>query len=158
VTTNPGPKPQARLATPADTLALVDLMREFYAESGYPLDEAGAAAAFNALLDDPSRGNVWLIEAGAEAVGHVVLSVRFAMEFAGLLAYIDDLYVRPARRRQGAARAGLDALLAECRRRGCLAVEVEVSPDNAAAQALYRSCGLRPLGDRREHLRALLSS
>ena len=148
----------ARAATLLDVPALVDLMREFYAESAYPLDAAWAARAFSHLLADPSRGAVWLLASGGDTVGHVVLSVRFAMEFGGLLAYIDDLYVRPAHRRRGAAGAGLDALLSECRRRGCRAVEVEVAPDNGAAQALYRRYGLQPAGDSREHLRLVLSA
>jgi hypothetical protein len=57
-------------------------MHEFHAESSFPLDRAWATRAFDRLLADPSRGATWLIERGA-TVGHVVLSVRFAMEFGG---------------------------------------------------------------------------
>ena len=128
-----------RLATQADVANLVALMREFYAESPFPLEEEWAARSFASLLAEPSRGAVWLMEQDGVRVGHVVLSVRHAMEFGGLSAYIDDLFVRPAYRRRGAARAGLDALVAECRRRDCRAIEVEVAPDNRAAIALYRS-------------------
>jgi hypothetical protein len=55
-------------------------MHEFYAESSFPLDRAWATRAFDRLLADPSRGATWLIERGGTTVGHVVLSVRFAME------------------------------------------------------------------------------
>jgi ribosomal protein S18 acetylase RimI-like enzyme len=80
------------------------------------------------------------------------------MEFGGLSAYIDDLFVRPSCRRQGAARAGLDALIAECRRRGCRSIHVEVDPENTAANALYRQYGLAPGTDRRQQLGMALSS
>ena len=131
-------------------------MREFYAESSFPLDREWAERAFTRLMVEPSLGAVWIIECDGAPVGHVVLSVRFAMEFGGLIAYIDDLFVRPRHRRKGAARAGLDALLAECRHRGCRSLHVEVAPDNHAAVALYRRYGLAPLGDQRQQLRVEL--
>jgi ribosomal protein S18 acetylase RimI-like enzyme len=128
-------------------------MREFYAESAFPLDREWGEQAFTRLIAEPSLGAVWIIECDGDPVGHVVLSVRFAMEFGGLSGYIDDLFVRPAHRRKGAARAGLDALVAECRHRGCRSLHVEVAPDNHAANALYRRYGLLPLGDGRQQLR-----
>lgn len=146
-----------RLATLSDVPDLVELMREFYAESSFPLDREWAARSFSRLIAEPSRGAVWLIEVDGALAGHVVLSVRFAMEFGGLCAYVDDLFVRARFRRRGAARAALDALLAECRRRGCGSIHVEVDPANLAANALYRRYGLAPCADRRQQLRALLA-
>lgn len=146
----------ARRAEPADTPTLVQLMREFYEESSFPLDEAWAARAFDRLMADPACGAVWLIEDGGAPAGHVVLSVRYTMEFGGLSAYIDDLFVRPVYRRQGAASIGLNALLAECRRRGCRAIHVEAGAGNDAANALYRRYGLVPVDDDRQTFRLVL--
>ena len=53
---------RVRLAVLADVMTLVALMREFYAESGFGLDETWATAAFNQLSGDPDRGAAWLIE------------------------------------------------------------------------------------------------
>lgn len=145
-----------RLATPSDIPVLVELMREFYEESGFALETDWAARAFSELMAEPGRGAVWLINDDGVAVGHVVLSVRFAMEFGGLSGYVDDLFVRPAHRRKGAATAGLEALVVECHRRSCRSIHVEVGPDNAAALALYRRHGFAPGEDRREHLRVVL--
>jgi ribosomal protein S18 acetylase RimI-like enzyme len=145
-----------RQAGARDVPTLTDLMAEFYGESSYPLDRAWAAHAFEDLLKDPSRGMVWLLEMDGAPVGHVVLSLRFAMEFGGSLAYIDDLFVKPEFRRQGLARLGLDVLLEECRRRDCRAVHVEVAPDNVAANGLYRSVGMQPGADERLQLTAVL--
>jgi ribosomal protein S18 acetylase RimI-like enzyme len=128
-------------ATAGDIPALVELMREFYAESHYHLDGGWAAAAFSALLGDDSRGAAWLVSRGGGPAGYVVLTVRFSMEYGGLDAFVDDLFVRPAHRRRGLGRAALDALFAECGRRGVLAAHVEVGRDNAAAKSLYRSYG-----------------
>ena len=143
-------------ATLADVPDLVELMREFYAEASFPLDHGWAARSFSDLMADPSRGGAWLIERDGALAGHAVLSVRHAMEFGGLIAYIDDLFIRKGHRRQGAARAGLEALLDDCRHRGCRSIHVEVGPDNVAANALYRSHGLRPGADERRQLSAVL--
>ena len=145
-----------RLATSSDIDALVDLMREFYAEAAFPLDREWAARSFADLLAEPSRGAVWLLLVEGRVVGHVVLSVRFAMEFGGLSGYIDDLFVRPAFRRYGAATAGLEALVSECRRRGCKSLHVEVDPSNVAATGLYARFGLAPGADERQQLKTVL--
>ena len=147
-----------RRATPGDIPALVDLMREFYAEAGYPLDRGWAAAAFSALLGDDSRGAAWLASHEGEPAGYVVLTVRFSMEYGGLDAFIDDLFVRPGCRRLGLGRAALRELFDECGRRGVLAVHVEVGRDNAAAQSLYSGYGLESGGDGRQVLTARLGN
>lgn len=145
-----------RPARAPDIPCLVALMREFYAESSYPLDNTWAAAAFEHLLREPSLGAVWLVEDAGVAAGHVVMTVRFAMEVGGLLGSVDDLFVRPAHRRRGAASAALDAVLTECRRRGCRALSVEVGADNHPAIALYRRFGLVAGDDGRLTLRRML--
>ncbi len=148
---------RVRLAIASDIDVLVELMEEFYAEAAFPLSREWATAAFSDLIADPTRGAVWLVDVEGQVAGHIVLSVRFTMEFGGLIAYIDDLFVRPAYRRRGAARAGLDVLVAESRRRGCRSLLVEVGPDNAAALALYGSIGLTPRADERQELRVVLT-
>lgn len=136
-------------ATIADVNALVGLMRDFYAESGFPLDPAWAAESFRMLLADPSRGRVWLVRAGETAVGHVVLSLRFTMEHGGLSGSIDDLYVTPEHRRKGCGRKLLTSLAAHCREMGCKSLQVEVAESNDAALALYRAFGLEVIRDGR---------
>src|SRR5580700_10808563 len=112
-------------ASSVDIPALVGLMREFYAEAGRALDDDWAAASFSALLGDPSRGAAWIVKVDSVPAGHAVLTFRHSMEFGGLDAFVDDLFVRPGHRRRGLGRALLAALFDECRRRGVLAVHVE---------------------------------
>jgi ribosomal protein S18 acetylase RimI-like enzyme len=131
-------------------------MREFYTESSYPLDDAWATAAFEHLLGEPSLGAVWLVEDGDAPIGHVVLTVHFSMEFSGLCGTIDDLFVKPAYRMRGAGSAAIEAVIAECRRRGCRVLSVEVGTDNRAAKALYEKFGLVSTRDGRETLRAVI--
>jgi GNAT superfamily N-acetyltransferase len=138
-----------RNATLDDITALVDMMQEFYAEADYSLDRKWAAASFSALLQDHSLGAAWIIVRDSEPAGYVVLTVRFSMEYGGLDAFVDDLFIRPSYRRRGLGRVALKALFDECERRNVLAVHVEVGHDNVAAKALYLGYGLEPGGDGR---------
>lgn len=147
---------ETRRATLDDIPALVELMQEFYAASPYPLDRDWAAASFRALLQDDSRGAVWIVLHDSEPAGYVVLTIKFSMEYGGLDAFIDDLFVRSSYRRRGLGRVALDALFDECARRNVLAVHVEVGWDNVAAKALYGSYGLKPYDDGRQMLTARL--
>jgi GNAT superfamily N-acetyltransferase len=131
-----------------DLEALLALMADFYEESGYALDRAHAEEAFRVLLADSRLGRVWLIEQGDEAVGHVVVTFVFAMEFGGATAVVDDFYVRPAFRGAGLGTAALAEVRRACKELGMRAMRVEVGGDNAAAQTVYRRVGF----EARDHL------
>jgi GNAT superfamily N-acetyltransferase len=151
-----------REAGQADVPELVGLMRAFYDESGFTLDDARAVAAFRALLADGRLGRVWLIEhdtgaAGVEiaavpeepapvaapdepvavppAAGYIVVTYVFAMEYGGMTCVGDDFYVRPEARGEGLGKAAL----AEARR-ACLDLAVPLRPvvGERSAQPDYR--------------------
>jgi ribosomal-protein-alanine N-acetyltransferase len=63
-------------------------------------------------------------------------------------AEILTLGVLPALRRHGAARALLDRVLDEARRRGLGSVVLEVAADNDAARRLYAAAGFLRVGQR----------
>lgn len=137
---------------------LVALMEESYAESRFFLDRSIATASFAALLARPSLGAVWLLYHDDQPAGYIVLTTCFSMEHGGMAGFIDDLFVRPSARRRGLGHAGITALLDECKRRGVLALHVEVDPNNAAANALYYRFGLKLRQDHRQLLTCTLSS
>jgi GNAT superfamily N-acetyltransferase len=130
-----------RQAGPPDARILVDLMTEFYAESDYVLDPRPASKAFAPLLTDSRLGRVWLIELGSSDVGYVVVTFVYGMEYGGLMAVVDDFFVRRAFRGLGLGNATLLAVRDFCASLGVRAMRVEVSADNAAAQAAYRHSG-----------------
>lgn len=130
-----------RPATTDDIQTLVDLMAEFYEESGYVLDRRHAGEAFSALLADPRLGRVWLIDQDAADAGYVVLTFVYGMEYGGLMAAIDDFYVRPAARNKGAGTAALARVRELCAELGVRAVTVEVGRENGVAQSVYRRAG-----------------
>jgi ribosomal protein S18 acetylase RimI-like enzyme len=135
------PPARLRAATAADVARLCLLMQQNYAEAGYPFDPAAARACFSALLRDPELGQTWLVEIGSEIVGYAVLALGFSLEYRGRDAFVDDLYLVPARRGGGLGRLAMDAVEAAARERGVVALHLEVERDNARAQALYRRLG-----------------
>jgi GNAT superfamily N-acetyltransferase len=132
---------EIRPATRADVPALVALMTAFYAEADFPLPEAPARAAFEALLADARLGGAWLAAVGGTDVGHAVLTLCFSMEYGGSRGFIDDLYVRPAARGRRIGAALLASARADALARGARALHVEVGPENHAARRLYGRAG-----------------
>ena len=137
-----------RRAEPRDIESLIGLMAEFYAEAGYTLDKAHAERAFADMLNDERLGFLWVIEAEGNVIGHVVLTLRYAMEYAGLIACLDDLYVRPAWRNRGFSTAALAEVRDFCVTSGIRALTVEVGTDNGPAHAVYRRAGFTEAADR----------
>ena len=135
-----------RAARVDDVPLLVELMREFYAESQYALDAERAETVFAQLLSDDRLGRVWIVEADRSAVGYVVLTFVFSMEYGGLNAVVDDLFIRPGYRHQGLGRAALAQVIESCRSQGVRALHLETEPANGAAMRLYRRAGFRENG------------
>src|SRR5882762_7904746 len=130
-----------RKALPDDVPRLVALTAEFYAEAAYPLNRRRANEAFTALQADERFGQVWFIQADSQDIGHVVVTLCFSMEYGGLIAFVDDLFIQRPFRRMGLGTAALAEVRDFCAKRGVRAILVETGRDNVAAQALYRRVG-----------------
>ena len=130
-----------RRARAGDVPALVAMMDEFYAEAGFALDRRAAQAAFETLVADPRLGSVWLVEDEGQAVGYLVETLVFAMEYGGTMAVVDDFFVRPRWRGKGLGTSALAHVRRDCQARGVRAMRVEVGHDNQVAQAVYRGGG-----------------
>ena len=95
----------------------------------------------SALRDECS---LWL---AAETEG--VLAGYAGMQWVLDEGYIDNVAVDPAFRRQGAASALLEAMIAEGKRRSLSFLSLEVRAGNAGAVALYASFGFETVGRRK---------
>jgi len=137
-----------RRASPNDIPLLTGLMAEFYAEGGYDLNHERAAGAFAAVLADERLGYFWIIQAEHQDVGHMVLTLKYAMEYGGMVACLDDLYVRPDWRNQGLSTGALVEVRSFCEGLGIRAFTVEVGHNNGPAQTVYRRAGFVEAVDR----------
>ncbi len=137
-----------RKATINDLPVLIDFMTEFYAESNYKLDQTFARQAFQTILEQPYLGHVFIIQFEQQDVGHAVITYKFGMEYGGMMACLDDLFVLPAFRNRGLSTAALEEIREFCFSNKLKAMTVEVAFDNIPAQKIYRRTGFTELTNR----------
>ena len=104
-------------------------------------DEDRRRMIFAEFVKDHTFGRAWLIVAGEEPVGYVVLTVSFSFEYRGRDAFVDELYVEQEFRGRGIGRRAMEFVEEVARELGVNAVHLEVSRDNDAALELYRRAG-----------------
>ena len=145
------PSMEFRPATAPDLDGLMRLQADFYREDGYVHRVARAREAWIKLFGDKGLGEAWVVEAPGGLAAYVVVTFSYSLEFLGRDAFVDELFVAPAFRRQGLGRAGLRVAEAICREAGVRAVHLEVEHGNESAARLYRSWGFA------NHHRALMT-
>ncbi len=132
-----------RPAGPGDLEALLELQAEFYREGGYRHRPGEARRAWEALLSDSRHGRAWILRSGAgdRALGYVVLTFGFSLEYLGTTGWLDELYLRPEARKRGFGGAAVRIVDEACAEAGMAAVHLEVERGNAVACGIYRRAG-----------------
>ena len=134
-------QPAFREAQAEDAELLLELMREFTATQTYLFKEIAARHSLHELLASPTLGRVWVIESRGSAVGYIVLTFGFSLEYGGRDAFVDEFFVRSLHRGGGLGRAALSFVLGQAACLGVRAVHLEVDRVNLAAHQLYQSLG-----------------
>ena len=132
-----------KIAEKSDIETLVEFIREFYEFEHLKFDESIVRTALAKILDDDSLGRVWLIQHGDEAIGYVVLTFGYSLEFRGRDAFIDELYIRESYRGQGVGMSVIQFIESVSPSLGIQALHLEVERKNTAAQNLYRKVGFK---------------
>lgn len=91
-------------------------------------------------LEDPNA-RVYVVEVDGQVAGAASLWIVPRLNWTTPQAWIPDLYVDPAFRRRGAARALLDACAEEARQRRCHVLVLESGHHRSEAHQLYESYG-----------------
>ena len=135
-----------RPATPADAPVIASLVREL-AEYEKLLDQARATPQdFQHELASPNPViHVLIAEWEGEAVGFALYFFNFSTFVGRPGLYLEDLFVRPARRSNGIGRALLRALARVARERGCGRMEWAVLDWNEPALRFYKSLDARQM-------------
>jgi len=132
------------LARPDDLARLAALVAAFHAEAGIAQDEESRAAALAPLLEGSPHGCVYLVGPRRAPIGYVVVTFGWSVEFGGLDAIVDEVFLRPAVRGRGIATEALIALSKTLGAAGVRGLHLEVDREDAAAQRLYARCGFAP--------------
>lgn len=132
-----------KIAETSDSEILVEFIREFYKFEHLNFDESLVRTALAKILHDHSLGRVWLIQHDDKAIGYVVLTFGYSLEFRGRDAFIDELYIRESYRGQGVGMSVIQFIESVCPSLGIQALHLEVERKNTAAQNLYRKVGFK---------------
>ena len=127
-----------RLAQPSDAELLMEFIQEFYEYDQHPFDDYTVRAALLKLLNDEFLGRVWLIQQASDAIGYIVLTFGYSLEYRGRDAFIDEFYIRESHRGQGVGRKTIEFVEEVCPSLDIHALHIEVERNNTAAQGFYR--------------------
>ena len=140
-----------RPALERDIDGIVALMRRYYAEDGYPFDDAEARRALRELIETDSLGRVWVAEDAGAVIGYLAVTLGFSLEYRGRDAFIDELYIATDHRGRGLGREALNLAQRYCREQRVKALHLEVERHRAAAREPYRRVGFE------DHARGLMT-
>lgn len=134
----------------ADAPAIIAMMQDFYAIDGYPMDAAVSKGLFFEFIENEVLGRGWVILLDGQPVGYVILTFVFSFEYAGRIAFLDELFVLEAMRGQGIAKKALDFIAEQAKMLSVKVIYLEIEPHNDAAKKLYIAKGFS------EHKRGLM--
>jgi len=131
-----------RPAGPEHLPELLEMMKELQSDDPWsvPFDESEVRRVVEQLLSDPDFGRIWLIAAGAETVGYIVMAFDYSLEYRGRGAWVDEFFVRRTHRGLGIGTQALKFFSDQAKNLGVTVVHLEVNHGNPAIE-LYRRLG-----------------
>lgn len=135
-----------RLAEPRDDEMLVSLSLALYREdpSPRPVPESHTRATLAKFRAEPSRGRAVVLEISGRVEGYALLASFWSNECGGEICTVDEFYVTPSARGKGHGRELVEHLkTGSALWKRPVAVDLEVTPDNARARKFYESLGLK---------------
>jgi ribosomal protein S18 acetylase RimI-like enzyme len=130
---------RVRQATAADAEEIARLLHDFQTEFSEPVPDREVLATRAADYIESGEITVLLGGAGPDALAE--LRFRKSLMTGELDAYLEELYVAPAKRGEGLGRAMLEAAMQTARTMGATHMDLGTSEDDVAALALYESAG-----------------
>lgn len=125
------------LAGPDDLPQLLPMVAAFHEGENIDSTEEKRAAALQPLLDGAPHGAVWLIGPVRAPLGYIAISFGWSIEYGGLDAVVDELFIRPRVRGRGIASEALALMGKTLGAAGVKALHLEVHDENATAIRLY---------------------
>jgi ribosomal protein S18 acetylase RimI-like enzyme len=133
-----------RAATAADDRAILEMFLELYREdpSPEPVPDEQLLRTLRAFREEPIRGKALVLESDGEPIGYAFLVSFWSNELGGEVVNVDELWVHADHRGRGAGTQLMERLQrGELWGRVPVAIDLEVTPDNHRARALYERLG-----------------
>lgn len=131
-----------RAVEPGDSAAWREMWRGYNTFYGVTLPENVSETTWKRILDPASMVNALLAtDAAGNALGFANYVLHPYTWGEGQICYLEDLFVRPEARGQGAGRALIEALIQLSQERGWDRLYWVTHEDNTTARKLYDSFG-----------------
>ncbi|MEV4686943.1 GNAT family N-acetyltransferase [Microbacterium sp. LWH3-1.2] len=134
------PQP-VRRATVDDADVVARLLHDFNTE--FDTDTPGPFVLAERLRRLLADGQTLALLGGEPASGVALLTLRPNVWYPGPVALLDEMYVVPDARGGGIGGAIVDRLIADCRRDGVSAIEINVDQADVDAQRFYERHGFQ---------------
>jgi hypothetical protein len=132
------------LATAEDRPKLLPLVAAFHDHQGFGTSPEQQHDAILPLLEGSPHGAIWLIGPRRAPVGYVVVSFGWSVEFGGLDAMVDELFIRSAVRKRGMGGETLDGLAKALREGGIRAMHLEAKLEDETLRRFYKRARFVP--------------
>jgi GNAT superfamily N-acetyltransferase len=136
---------EVRAATVADRAAVIRMLAAQMEEHAIPVEEDGTARAVELALAPSSVAWLLIATVGGIPAGVLLANPLVSIEHGGASLWIEELYVMPAHRRRGVARALVAHVTEAARQSGLRGIDLEVAGERIA-HAFWQSLGYRDLG------------
>ncbi|MFP7672776.1 GNAT family N-acetyltransferase [Marivita sp. S0852] len=132
------------LATTDDLPKILPLVASFHAHQGFDTTADHQHDAILPLLEGSPHGAIWLIGPRRAPVGYVVVSFGWSVEFGGLDAIVDELFIRSAVRNRGMGSEALDGLAKALKDGGIRALHLEANKSDETLHKFYSRARFQP--------------
>ena len=116
---------------------IVSMMQDFYAIDNYPIDIEESKQLFKTFIANPNLGKAWLVYQDEEVVGYVILTFIFSFEYKGILAFLDELFIKNQHQGKGFGKQVVQFIQRESSQLNVKMLYLEVEEHNENAQKLY---------------------
>lgn len=133
--------PPVRRATVDDAARVAGLLHDFNTE--FQTESPGTAVLAERLRRLLAGPDTFALLGGDPVVGVALVTLRPNVWYPGPVALLDELFVAPRARGAGVGGAIADRLIADCRRDGVSAIEINVDEGDVEAQRFYERHGFQ---------------
>lgn len=129
-----------------DRVIYLALAKEFYSSEAvlHPVEEWHFEQTFDEMMRSDDYVDGFLLEEEGEVTGYVLIAKTFSQEAGGMVAWIEEIYVRPEYQGKGIGKRFFEEYensLPNTYQR----LRLEIEPDNEKAIRLYQKLGYKHL-------------
>lgn len=133
------------LAEHPDIAEILVLMRQYWTfENIDGFDVPQLSLLLKQLVSQPNLGSVWVARASEVMLGYLIAVRVFSLEYRGVVAEIDEVFVVTQARGRGIGAALVAAAEVALASAGCTFIQLQLGIANDAARAFYHRRGYVP--------------